>query len=175
MSKELKNQAEQHEHEHSHEHHGETCCGGHDHYDCCHDEISCDDDSSARLKKYAPWVLGAIILLGLFAGILMRGDAVLTQVKELRNEIIASQQVTEARVVELEKLTNHALETFKAIDAKLAGSAAVNDQALAAVKEMRVIFKETSDALKEALSSKDSLIREIINKTRSDAPAPASN
>lgn len=182
-----------HAHDHENEEHPveSCCCEGdqHDHDEgccCCGDEhdddgccCDCDmpaDDSSCRVKKIVAIAVGAIVLLALFAGILMRSDAVLTEVRGLRDEIVNSQRDTQAVVSEVAALLGKAQASLAAIENKVNSDSASSEDVSAALNEIREMYKQTNVSLNQALESKDSMIRQLIGdfgaKRPSTQPVP---
>lgn len=168
-----------HAHDHENEEHPvESCCCGDEHDDdgCCCDCDMPADDSSCRVKKIVAIAVGAIVLLALFAGILMRSDAVLTEVRGLRDEIVNSQRDTQAVVSEVAALLGKAQASLAAIENKVNSDSASSEDVSAALNEIREMYKQTNVSLNQALESKDSMIRQLIGdfgaKRPSTQPVP---
>ncbi len=134
--------------------------------DCCVDEPISSD---SKIKKYGLLTLVLLLFLGLFAGILMRTDAALDQVAAIRQEVLAASEANAAQAAQLEALLAQAVASFQDLDSKLSKASSVGEESVAALNEIRSLYKETSDTLKETLFTRDQLIRELIGSLRTEA------
>lgn len=134
------------------------------------DDSSCDDPYSgggkSKVKKYGLTLLVLVIFLGLFSGIMLRLD----RIEDQMAASAAKSASLEATLVEKTRAMDSAVtkmqKTFQTIEDSLGTIAQANTGAIAAVEEIKVLYKDTDRLLREALIARDQLIKEIIGNLR---------
>ncbi len=126
--------------------------------------------NSCNVKKYGILALAAILFLGLFAGIMIRTDGILEEVASIRDEVVEAMEAQKAQTAQVEALLEKAAASFEDLDGKIANASSVSGETLAALAEIRELYKETNSRLNETITTRDQLLRELIGSLRAETP-----
>lgn len=134
--------------------------------DICSDYDTCTGSGESKVKKYGLITLVAVIFLGLFSGIMLRLDRLEGQMAASKENAAALEATVIQKTKTMEDGVMEMKKTFQAIEDRLDVIAKANTGAIAAVEEMKDLYKSTDQMLRETLVARDQLIREIIGNLR---------